>query len=76
MIYYILDLPDKYSTFILYFLVNIVSCLLLTIGIALERRRVRHLIELQTARKELKIVYGREEITTATSKKQPQWKNL
>ena len=76
VVYYLFDTSDKVNTFIVYFLVNIFSCLLLTIGIALERRRVRQLMELQTARNELKVVYGRTEITTAASKKQPQWKNL
>jgi hypothetical protein len=76
VVYYLLKTPDKFNTLVIYFLVNIFSSVLISTGIMLERKRVRQLAELQTARNELKVVYGRAEIATAASKKkQPQWKD-
>lgn len=76
VVYYLLKTPDKFNTLIIYFLINIFSCLIISTGIVLERKRVRQIAELQTARKELRVVYGRAEIATAASKKkQPQWKD-
>jgi hypothetical protein len=76
VVYYLLKTPYKTDTFLVYFLITIFSSLLISAGIIFERRRVRELIELQTARKELKVIYGRSETNTAVSEKQPQWKNL
>jgi hypothetical protein len=76
VVYYLLKTPYKTDTFLVYFLITIFSSLLISAGIILERRRVRELMELQTARKELKVIYGRSETNTAASKKQPQWKNM
>jgi hypothetical protein len=76
VVYYLLKTPYKADTFLVYFLVNIFSSLLLSAGIIFERKRVRQLTELQTARKELRVIYGRSETNTAASEKQPLWKNL
>jgi hypothetical protein len=76
VVYYLLKTPYKTDTFLVYFLITIFSSLLISAGIIFERRRVRELKELQTARKELKVIYGRSEKNTAVSEKQPQWKNL
>jgi hypothetical protein len=73
VVYYLLKTPYKTDTFIVYYLISIVSSLLIIAGIILERKRVSQLAELQTARKELKIVYGRTETNTAASGKQPQF---
>jgi hypothetical protein len=75
VVYYLLKTPYKTDTYLIYYLVSIFSSLLLATGIIFERRRVSQLAELQTARQELKIVYGRADTETAAPKKQPQWKN-
>jgi hypothetical protein len=75
VVFYLLKTPYKADTFLIYYLVSIVSSLLLTTGIIFERKRVSQLAELQTARKELKVVYGRPDTGTAAPKKQPLWKN-
>lgn len=74
VVYYVLKTPYKSDTFLIYYLVSIFSSLLVAAGIVYERKRVRQLTELQTARKELKVIYGRAETKTAAPKKQPQWK--
>lgn len=76
VVYYLLKTPYKADTFLVYFLITIISSLLISAGIIHERKRVRELAELQTARKELKVIYGGSEKNTAASQKQPQWKNL
>jgi small-conductance mechanosensitive channel len=77
VVYYLLKTPYKTDTFLVYYLVSIFSSLLLSAGIIFERKRVRELKELQTARKELKVVYGRaEKIETTPSKKEPRYKPM
>ena len=76
VVFYLLKTPYKADTYLVYYLITIFSSLLISAGIILERKRVRHLTELQTARKELKVIYGRSETNTAASEKQPQWKNM
>lgn len=73
VVYYLLRTPYKADTFLVYYLISIFSSLLIITGIILERKRVSQLAELQTARKELRIVYGGAETTTAVSGKQPQF---
>jgi hypothetical protein len=73
VVYYLLKTPYITDTFLVYYLISIFSSLLISAGIILERKRVNQLSELQTARKELKIVYGRSETTTAAPGKQPQF---
>lgn len=58
IVYYLLKTPYKTDTYIVYYLITIFSSLLLTTGVYLERKRVRQLTEVQTTRKELKIIYG------------------
>ena len=77
VVYYILKTPYKTDTFLVYYLITIFSSVLISAGIIYERKRVRELMELQTARKELKVIYGRaEETKTALSKKEPRFKPL
>jgi hypothetical protein len=76
VVYYLLKTPYKTDTFLVYFLVNIFSSLMISVGIIYERKRVRQLSELQTARKELRVIYGGSDTETAVSQKQPLWKNL
>lgn len=74
VVYFLLKTPYITDTFIVYYLVSIVSSLTLSAGIIIEKRRVRQLAELQTARKELKIVYGRGDAKAPHGR--PSWKNL
>jgi len=75
VVYYLLKTPYKTDTFLVYYLISIFSSVLIAIGIVYERKRVRELMELQTARKELKVIYRRaEEKETALSKKEPRFR--
>ena len=75
IVYYLLKTPYKTDTFLVYYLVSIFSSVLIGVGIIYERKRVRELMELQTARKELKVIYGRaEEKEMALSKKEPRFR--
>ena len=77
VVYYLLKTPYKADTFLVYYLISIISSVLIATGIMYERKRVRELMELQTARKELKVIYGRaEDKKTALSKKEPRFKHL
>jgi hypothetical protein len=76
VVYYLIKTQYKTDTFIVYYLITIVSSILISTGIVFERKRVRQLKELRVARKELKVIYGSSEIKTAVPEKQPQWKNL
>jgi hypothetical protein len=76
VVYYLMKTQYKTDTFIVYYLISIVSSLLISTGIILEKKRVRALTELQTARKELRMVYGRAETKTAGPKRQPEWKDM
>jgi len=77
VVYYLLRTPYKTDTFLVYYLISLFSSVLISTGIVFERKRVRELMELQTARKELRVIYGRaEETETALSKKEPHFKPL
>ncbi len=77
VVYYLLRTPYKTDTFLVYYLITIFSSLLISTGIIFERKRVKELIELQTARKELRVVYGRaEEKDRALSKKEPRFRSM
>jgi hypothetical protein len=76
IVYYLLKTPYKLDTFVIYYLISIVSSLLISAGIIFERKRVKQLTELQTARKELKIIYGRSQTNNVASGKQPRLENL
>jgi len=76
VVYYLIKTPYTADTFLVYYLITIFSSGLISAGIILERKRVRQLAELQTTRKELKVIYGRSETNGAASRKQPHWKNL
>ncbi|MDP4263183.1 MAG: hypothetical protein Q8941_11705 [Bacteroidota bacterium] len=71
VVYYLIDTPYKADTFLVYYLVNIFSSLVISTGIFLERKRVQQLAELQVTRQELKVIYGRAETNTAASLKRP-----
>jgi hypothetical protein len=71
VVFYLIDTQYKTDTFLVYYLVNIFSSLIISTGIFLERKRVKQLAELQITRQELKIIYGRAEPKTAASLKRP-----
>ncbi len=76
VVYYLIKTPHKVDAFLVYFIINLFSSLLISTGIILERKRVKHLTELLTARKELKVIYDRSETHETISIKRPQWENL
>jgi hypothetical protein len=58
IVYNLLKTNYKVDTFFVYYIVSILSSLLLSTGIYMERKRVRQLNELKVAREELKVIYG------------------
>jgi hypothetical protein len=51
VVYFLLKTPYKTDTFIVYYLISIFSSLIISAGIIIEKKRVKQLAELQTARK-------------------------
>jgi hypothetical protein len=49
------------DVYLIYYLVTIITSIPMCVGIYFERKRVRHLSELQTTREELKKIYGEED---------------
>ncbi len=60
IMYYLLEIRDVQNTFLVYFMVSTFSSLLMSVGIILERKRVKKLSELKVVRKELSEVYRNE----------------
>jgi hypothetical protein len=67
VVYYLLKTQYKLDTYLVYYLVSIFSSLLLCTGIIIERKRVRQIAELQTARRELRVIYGLPETKSTGS---------
>jgi hypothetical protein len=66
-VYYLLDTPYKNDTKLVYFMITIFSTVAITVGLFFERKRVQYLEELKTTQKELKALYGEEEIKKTTA---------
>jgi hypothetical protein len=49
------------DVYLIYYLVTIITSIPMCVGIYFERKRVRHLSELQTTREELKKIYGEDD---------------
>lgn len=65
---YLKKTRDTGDTYLIYFIVNAVSSILMAIGIFFEAKRIKQLEELKTTREELKMLYGEEaETKTAAS---------
>jgi hypothetical protein len=67
VVYYILRTQYKADTYLVYFFINFFSCILISTGIYMERKRVTQLNEVRVTREELKVIYGRSSTKTATS---------
>ncbi|MEP7373786.1 MAG: hypothetical protein ABI675_10385 [Chitinophagaceae bacterium] len=59
-VYYLIKPVYKDDAHIVYFLITIISSIIMTVGIHFERARVRQLAELRTTREELKAIYREE----------------
>ncbi len=57
LLYYVLKTREVDDTFLVYFLVTIISSVLMCSGIVIERKRVQKLNELKITRKELSTLY-------------------
>jgi hypothetical protein len=57
-VFYLIKPVYKDDAHLVYFLITIVSCILMAAGIFIERKRVNQLAELKTTRQELKAIYG------------------
>ncbi len=60
IVFYLVQTEYKDDAHLVFFLITIFSCLAMSAGIHLERKRVEQLLELQTTREELKEIYGKE----------------
>ena len=61
VVYYLINKPVfKDDAHIVYFLITIVSSTTMSVGIYLEKSRVKQLVELKTTREELKTIYREE----------------
>lgn len=60
IMHYVLALPDVPNIFLIYFMVTIIYCSLLTAGLIMESKRVRKLEELLVTRKELQAFFADE----------------
>ena len=66
-VYYLIKPVYKNDAHLVYFLITIFSSVVMAAGIYIERKRVSHLIELQTTRDELKAIYGEQETKKMTA---------
>jgi hypothetical protein len=55
---HVVETPYIMDVYLIYYLVTIITSIPMSVGIYVERKRVRHLSELQTTREELKKIYG------------------
>jgi hypothetical protein len=60
-VFYLIKPAYKDDAHLVYFLITIFSCLIMSTGIFIERKRVNSLTELQTTREELKAIYGEQD---------------
>ena len=75
IMHYILALPDVSNIFLIYHLVTIVYCSLLSAGLIIEKKRVKKLGELQVTRKELMQFFNDErKPVTPRDSGNAQWK--
>jgi len=58
VMYYLIQTQDVSDIFVMYFIVTVLSAVLLSIGMIIENKRIRKLKELKLVRKELSMVYG------------------
>jgi len=65
VMYYLMKTQYINDIFVMYFIVSILSALILSIGMVVENKRIKKLKELKLVRKELSMVYG----NGSTSKK-------
>jgi hypothetical protein len=57
---YVIETQYTMDVYLIYYLITIITSIPVAIGIYFERKRIRHLSELQTTREELKKIYGEE----------------
>lgn len=58
VMYYLMQANDVTGIFVMYFIVTILSAILLSMGMIVESKRIKKLKELKLVRKELNMVYG------------------
>jgi hypothetical protein len=63
-IFYYLVRTTRYhdDALLIYYLITIISALLMSIGILIEKKRIKKLGELKNTRKELATIYGEKEV--------------
>lgn len=63
--FFMVDTQFVQDSKLIFFLLTIISSIVLSVGLLIERSRVRHLEELHKTREELKALYGDEDTKTA-----------
>ncbi|RYY62467.1 MAG: hypothetical protein EOO05_02700 [Chitinophagaceae bacterium] len=64
VVFFLMDTRFVQDTKIIFYLVTVISSIVLCVGIMIERNRVRHLSELHKTREELKAIYGEDDTKT------------
>jgi hypothetical protein len=65
---YLMKTPHQNDTYLIYFFINTLSSVFMSVGIYFEAQRIKDLEELKTTREELRKLYGEDaETKTATS---------
>lgn len=75
-VFYVIKPAFKDDAHLVLFLITIFSSLLMAAGIFLERKRVLQLLELQTTRNELKVIYGEQEAKKIAAPFEPAMLNF
>ncbi len=66
-VFYLIKPVSKNDSYLVYFLITIFSSVVMAAGIFVERKRVKHLAEINTTREELKAIYGEQEAKKMTT---------
>jgi hypothetical protein len=64
VVFFLMDTQFVEDTKLIFYLVTFISSIILSVGLMIERNRVRQLSELHKTREELKAIYGEDEMNT------------
>src|SRR5258708_27427941 len=63
LFFYVLDTPDKGDTIMMYYIVSLLSTIIMCLGLFAENKRIRKIKELRNTRKELASIYNAPKTT-------------
>jgi hypothetical protein len=73
ILYYLVKSQEVSEIFTMYFVAATLSALILSIGMMIEKKRIKKLEELKITRRELSMIYGKSSSMTTTSIEEEQW---